>query len=80
MIKEAIKIGRARYEQKHTIPTVRLMLEFGFTQNDIMFSMGNLNIQLIEGYFYYITPKNKLKRLENIYQVSNLVYGKTQYG
>jgi len=79
MLKEAIDIGKAKFQQKRTPVTNKGLLDFGFSQEDLRFSMGDLVITLIEGYHYYIHPTGKLTRLNNVYEVSKLVYGKTPY-
>lgn len=79
MIKEAVKIGKAKFEQRQTPVTNNGLLEFGFRHDDLRFQMGDLIITLIEGYHYYMHPSGKLTRLKNVYEVSKLVYGKTPY-
>ena len=45
----------------------------------LFYSMGDLHIYLDKKRFYYWTPEGKKKTLRNTLQVSNLVYGNTDY-
>lgn len=75
----AVNIGKAKFKQKRTSVTVSGLLAYGFIRTDNIFNIGDLQVFLLEGYFYYISDKFKYIRIENEYTLAKMVYGKTPY-
>jgi hypothetical protein len=76
MFKEAVKLGKEIYNQKHTKVTIELLENSGFTR----LTMGDLQLyEISAGQFYYINPKEKYTLIQNAYVLANLIYGRTKY-
>lgn len=80
VITQAVRSGKAKFEQKKTPVTNSGLLAVCFSQDDTRFIMGDLVVYLIEGYHYFISPSGKYIKLKNMHEVAKLVYGKTPYG
>lgn len=60
------------------------LIQVGFDKIDRaplppIFNMADLDIYLTNGKFHYLDPNGKEKQIKNMKQISNLIYGKTQY-
>jgi hypothetical protein len=61
-------------------PVTDLELQnLGFDNTKLYYRLTDLNIYFARGNFFYLTKKGNRKILKNMLQVSNLIYGKTDY-
>lgn len=71
---------KAAIQQAKTRVTEAQLINCGFTQEGIKFSMGDLMIRKVADNFYYRNKHYKLIKIKNMFTVSQLVYGRLDYG
>lgn len=55
------------------------LIACGFDVTKLYYRLGDLNIYVAREKYFYHNPKGKRRRLRNMLQISNLVFGETEY-
>lgn len=79
-LKRIISLFKAVVKQSKTEVSDNELILSGFIQSGQRFTMGSLVIRKIGRNYFYLSKYNKPVKIKNMFIVSQLVYGRIDYG
>lgn len=55
------------------------LIDLGFNVDELFYRLTDLNIYVQNDKYCYYTPDAEVHRIKNMFQVSNLIFGKIDY-